>query len=142
VLGFRTEAAPENVTARLGIPAGTQVHVFERLRYADAAPLALMRNHVPAALLSVSAADLEAACPAPVTGARTRWHGTRSPADKTSCRRRLQSGDHLTWTAAAFSAITHFTQSCHAKRRSTAARDTIIPGRRGPGVPAAQQWYE
>jgi len=60
VLGFRTDAAPENVAASLGIPAGAQVHVFERLRYAGAAPLALMRNHVPAALLNVSAADLEA----------------------------------------------------------------------------------
>lgn len=59
VVSFRTEAAPEDVAARLGIPAGTQVHIFERLRYADAEPLALMRNHVPAALLSLTAADLE-----------------------------------------------------------------------------------
>ena len=46
-----------------------------------------------------------AACggPAPVTGARTRWLGMRSPVHKTLCRqRRLQYGDHLAWNAAAF----------------------------------------
>jgi DNA-binding GntR family transcriptional regulator len=36
------------------------VYVFERLRYADAEPLALMRNHVPGHLLRLTAADLEA----------------------------------------------------------------------------------
>jgi DNA-binding GntR family transcriptional regulator len=35
------------------------VYVFERLRYADAEPLALMRNHVPEHLLRLTAADLE-----------------------------------------------------------------------------------
>jgi len=40
--------------------------------------------------------------PTPVTGARTRWHGVRSPAHKTFRRRRVQSGDQPTWTAAAF----------------------------------------
>ena len=44
---------------RWGI-AGTPVYVFERLRFADAEPLALMRNHVPEHLLQLSAADLEA----------------------------------------------------------------------------------
>jgi DNA-binding GntR family transcriptional regulator len=60
VVSFGTEAAPDALAVKLGIPAGTQMYVFERLRYADAEPLALMRNHVPAHLLRLSAADLEA----------------------------------------------------------------------------------
>ena len=59
VVSFRTEAALDPLAGKLGIPAGTQVYVFERLRYADAEPLALMRNHVPVQLLRLSAADLE-----------------------------------------------------------------------------------
>jgi GntR family transcriptional regulator len=59
VVSFRTEAAPGALSVTLGIPAGTPVYVFERLRYADAEPLALMRNHVPAQLLPLTAADLE-----------------------------------------------------------------------------------
>jgi DNA-binding GntR family transcriptional regulator len=60
VTSFRTEAADEELAATLGITAGTPVYVFERLRCADAEPLALMRNHVPEHLLRLSAADLEA----------------------------------------------------------------------------------
>ena len=60
VVSFRTEAAPDAVAAALGIAPLTPVYVFERLRYADAEPLALMRNHVPEHLLHLSAADLEA----------------------------------------------------------------------------------
>jgi len=60
VVSFRTEAADEALAATLGIAAGTPVYVFERLRYADAEPLALMRNHVPGHLLPLTAADLEA----------------------------------------------------------------------------------
>ena len=59
VTSFRTEAAPDALAAKLGIPAGTQVHVFERLRYADAEPLALMHNHVPAYLVRLTPEDLE-----------------------------------------------------------------------------------
>ena len=59
VVSFRTEAAPDEVAAGLGIPPGTQVYIFERLRYADGEPLALMRNHVPAELVALTAADLE-----------------------------------------------------------------------------------
>ena len=59
VTSFRTEAAPDALAAKLGIPAGTQVHVFERLRYADAEPLALMYNHVPADLVRLTPEDLE-----------------------------------------------------------------------------------
>ena len=51
VVSFGTEAAPDALAVTLGIPAGTPVYVFERLRFADAEPLALMRNHVPAHLL-------------------------------------------------------------------------------------------
>ena len=60
VVSFRTEAALDALAGKLGIPAGTQVYVFERLRYADAEPLALMRNHVPVQLLRLTPADLEA----------------------------------------------------------------------------------
>jgi DNA-binding GntR family transcriptional regulator len=59
VVSFGTEPASESLAAALGIPAGTPVYVFERLRYADAEPLALMRNHVPEQLMRLSAADLE-----------------------------------------------------------------------------------
>jgi DNA-binding GntR family transcriptional regulator len=60
VVSFDTEPAPDEVAAKLGIGPGTPVYVFERLRYAGAEPLALMRNHVPEHLLRLSAADLEA----------------------------------------------------------------------------------
>ncbi len=59
VVSFRIEAL-DALAGKLGIPAGTQVYVFERLRYADAEPLALMRNHVPVQLLRLDPADLEA----------------------------------------------------------------------------------
>src|SRR6266446_10831393 len=38
VVSFRTEAAPDDLALELGIPEGTEVYVFERLRYADAEP--------------------------------------------------------------------------------------------------------
>ena len=60
VVSFRTEAALDALAGKLGIPAETQVYVFERLRYADAEPLALMRNHVPVQLLRLTPEDLEA----------------------------------------------------------------------------------
>jgi DNA-binding GntR family transcriptional regulator len=59
VVSFRTEPAPDVLAAELGLPEGTEVYVFERLRYADAEPLALMRNHVPADLVRLTPADLE-----------------------------------------------------------------------------------
>jgi DNA-binding GntR family transcriptional regulator len=59
VASFGTEPAPDSLAATLGIPAGASVYVFERLRYADGEPLALMRNHVPEQLIRLSAADLE-----------------------------------------------------------------------------------
>ena len=59
VVSFRIEPAPDALAAELGLAAGTPVYVFERLRSADAEPLALMRNHVPEHLMRLSAADLE-----------------------------------------------------------------------------------
>jgi DNA-binding GntR family transcriptional regulator len=59
VLTFTRQPAPDALALELGIPEGTGVYVFERLRYADAEPLALMRNHVPASLLDLTADDLE-----------------------------------------------------------------------------------
>ena len=59
VVSFGTEPASDSLAARLGIPARAPVYVFERLRYADAEPLALMRNQVPEQLMRLSAADLE-----------------------------------------------------------------------------------
>jgi DNA-binding GntR family transcriptional regulator len=58
VLSFAIQPAPDALALELGIPEGTDVYVFERLRYAEAEPLALMRNHVPASLLRLTAEDL------------------------------------------------------------------------------------
>ena len=60
VVSFSTEPAPDTLAVELGLAAGTPVYVFERLRFAGAEPLALMRNHVPEHLLRLSAGDLEA----------------------------------------------------------------------------------
>ena len=60
VVSFSTEPALDALAAELGLAAGTPVYVFERLRFAGAEPLALMRNHVPEHLMRLSAADLEA----------------------------------------------------------------------------------
>ena len=59
VVSFSTEPATDALAAELGLAAGTPVYVFERLRFAGAEPLALMRNHVPEHLMRLSAADLE-----------------------------------------------------------------------------------
>jgi DNA-binding GntR family transcriptional regulator len=59
VLSFATEPASGALALELGLPAGTDLYVFERLRYAGAEPLALMRNHVPAGLLRLTPGDLE-----------------------------------------------------------------------------------
>jgi GntR family transcriptional regulator len=60
VLSFTREPLPEELAPDLGLPAGTDVYAFERLRHADGEPLALMRNYVPAGLLALTAEDLEA----------------------------------------------------------------------------------
>jgi DNA-binding GntR family transcriptional regulator len=59
VLSFATEPAPDALALELGLPEGTKVHVFERLRSAGDEPLAIMRNHVPADLLPLTPEDLE-----------------------------------------------------------------------------------
>jgi DNA-binding GntR family transcriptional regulator len=59
VLNFATEPVSDTLALELGIPDGTDVYVFERLRYAEAEPLALMRNHVPAHLLRLTPDDLQ-----------------------------------------------------------------------------------
>ena len=59
VLSFATQPAPDTLAVELGIPAGTPVYVFERLRYAEDEPLALMRNRVPADLLPLTPEGLE-----------------------------------------------------------------------------------
>lgn len=59
VLGFTVEPAPDALAVELGLPAGTDIYVIERLRYADAEPLALMHNRVPAGLLPLTREDLE-----------------------------------------------------------------------------------
>jgi DNA-binding GntR family transcriptional regulator len=60
ILSFAVEPASDALAVELGIEEGTDVYVFERLRYAEGEPLALMRNHVPASLLRLSADDLQA----------------------------------------------------------------------------------
>jgi len=59
ILSFAVEPASDALAVELGIEEGTDVYVFERLRYAEDEPLALMRNHVPASLLQLSRHDLE-----------------------------------------------------------------------------------
>jgi DNA-binding GntR family transcriptional regulator len=59
VLDFAVEPASDALALELGIPEGTDVYAFERLRYAEDEPLALMRNHVPADLLRLTPEDLE-----------------------------------------------------------------------------------
>ncbi len=59
VLSFAVEPASDALALELGIPEGTDVYAFERLRYAEAEPLALMRNHLPADLLRLSSEDLQ-----------------------------------------------------------------------------------
>jgi DNA-binding GntR family transcriptional regulator len=59
VLSFAVEPASDALALEFGIAEGTDVYVFDRLRYAEGEPLALMRNHVPRDLLPLTAADLE-----------------------------------------------------------------------------------
>jgi DNA-binding GntR family transcriptional regulator len=60
VLSFAVKPVPGQIATELGLALGTDVYVFERIRYAETEPLALMRNYVPVSLLRLSAADLEA----------------------------------------------------------------------------------
>ncbi len=58
VRSFAVEPASDALAVELGIAEGTGVYVFERLRYVGDEPLALMRNHVPADLVSLAPEDL------------------------------------------------------------------------------------
>jgi DNA-binding GntR family transcriptional regulator len=60
LLSFAVEPALEAIALELGITTGTDVYTFERLRYAEEEPLALMHNYVPANLLRLTADNLEA----------------------------------------------------------------------------------
>ena len=60
VVSFRREPLAEVLAPDLGLPVGADVYVFERVRYANGEPLALLRNYVPAGLLAMDAEDLEA----------------------------------------------------------------------------------
>jgi DNA-binding GntR family transcriptional regulator len=59
VLSFTTAPAPDALAVEFGLPEGTEVYVFERVRYAGAEPLALMRNHVPVSLVRLTPDELE-----------------------------------------------------------------------------------
>jgi DNA-binding GntR family transcriptional regulator len=59
VLALAMKPAPENVARALDVAIGAPTMAISRIRYADGAPLALMRNYLPAALISLSSADLE-----------------------------------------------------------------------------------
>lgn len=59
VLAHELVTAPDEVAVNLGLPPGTEVVFVERLRYARDEPLALMRNWLPADLLSLRREDLE-----------------------------------------------------------------------------------
>jgi DNA-binding GntR family transcriptional regulator len=51
--------APDAIAEALGIPFGTEITWFERLRFEGDEPLAIMHNAVPVDLLPLRRADLE-----------------------------------------------------------------------------------
>jgi DNA-binding GntR family transcriptional regulator len=59
VRSLKTVPAADAVAHTLGIDEGSPVVSFERLRYADDEPLALMHNWIPAGLVELSAELLE-----------------------------------------------------------------------------------
>ncbi|MCX3062413.1 GntR family transcriptional regulator [Streptomyces sp. GXMU-J5] len=60
VLSLRTEPADAEVAAALRIEPGTDVLALRRLRHADDEPIALMRNHLPADLVTLDERELGA----------------------------------------------------------------------------------
>jgi DNA-binding GntR family transcriptional regulator len=58
VLSFGVVDAPDDVAVALRLPAGTAVVAFERLRYAQEEPLALMRNYLPIGVADVTRENL------------------------------------------------------------------------------------
>ena len=59
IRSFDIRPAPDHVAEALGVPEGTEVSWFERLRYAGGEPLAIMQNAVPVDVLTLTEADLE-----------------------------------------------------------------------------------
>ena len=57
---LEVRAAPDHVAEALGVPEGTEVTWFERLRHAGGEPLAVMHNAVPLDVLRLRREDLEA----------------------------------------------------------------------------------
>ncbi|MFP3987082.1 GntR family transcriptional regulator [Streptomyces sp. E11-3] len=60
VLSNTVEPASAEVAAALGIGEGSDVQRIERLRLAHDEPMAFLRNHLPAGLLALDSAQLEA----------------------------------------------------------------------------------
>lgn len=59
LVSLTVEPADAVTAAALGLPKGTPVTVFERVRLADGQPLALMHNSVPVSVRPLTSADLE-----------------------------------------------------------------------------------
>lgn len=59
ILSFGRQPVPEEVAVAMRLPAGTEVITFDRLRYAQDEPLALMRNYVPVGVADITATALE-----------------------------------------------------------------------------------
>ncbi|TGA99375.1 GntR family transcriptional regulator [Streptomyces sp. MZ04] len=60
VLLNTVEPASAEVAAALDVAEGDEVHLVERLRLAHGEPMAYLRNHIPAGLLELDTARLEA----------------------------------------------------------------------------------
>ncbi|MDT0342929.1 GntR family transcriptional regulator [Streptomyces litchfieldiae] len=60
VLDITAVPAPAEVAGALGVAEGTEVHRIERLRLTHGAPLAYLRNYLPAGRRPPARADLEA----------------------------------------------------------------------------------
>ena len=58
ILSFGVQPVPDDVATAMRLPAGTEVIGFERLRYAENEPLALMHNYVPVGLAPLTAEAL------------------------------------------------------------------------------------
>ena len=60
VLRNTVEPASAEVAAALGVAEGEEVHLVERLRLAHGEPMAFLRNRLPAGLIGLDTARLEA----------------------------------------------------------------------------------
>jgi DNA-binding GntR family transcriptional regulator len=60
ILGNTTGRATAEVAAALGLAEGAEIVTVERLRSAHGEPIARLRNHIPADLLDLDSAELEA----------------------------------------------------------------------------------